>query len=195
MHSTKLEALVLASARHPWRIIGAWVAAIVIAVVAIGALLSGALTTEGKPTNNPQSQRAKDVREAAFPASSAAAVTDVVVVHSPRYTVDAPQFRALVRTLAGEVRDAKKVASVRTYLDTHDPSLISKDRHATIVQFAMPSESTSGIDHGIPGNGKRISFRLLHIWEFNDGLISRENVWLDSGAIVQQLTEPAPATV
>jgi predicted ester cyclase len=48
---------------------------------------------------------------------------------------------------------------------------------------------------GIPGNGKRISFRLLHIWEFNDGLISRENVWLDSGAIVQQLTEPAPATV
>ena len=50
---------------------------------------------------------------------------------------------------------------------------------------------------GIPGNGKRISFRLLHIWEFNDGLISRENVWLDSGAIVQQLTEPdsAPAVV
>jgi steroid delta-isomerase-like uncharacterized protein len=46
---------------------------------------------------------------------------------------------------------------------------------------------------GIPGNGKRISFRLLHIWEFNDGLISRENVWLDSGAIVQQLTEPAGA--
>jgi steroid delta-isomerase-like uncharacterized protein len=46
---------------------------------------------------------------------------------------------------------------------------------------------------GIPGNGKRISFRLLHVWEFKDGLISRENVWLDSGTIVQQLTEPETA--
>jgi predicted ester cyclase len=46
---------------------------------------------------------------------------------------------------------------------------------------------------GIPGNGKSISFRLLHIWEFKNGLISRENVWLDSGAIIQQLTEPEHA--
>ena len=41
---------------------------------------------------------------------------------------------------------------------------------------------------GIPGHGKRISFRLLHILEFRDGKISRENVWLDSGSIVAQLT-------
>jgi steroid delta-isomerase-like uncharacterized protein len=41
---------------------------------------------------------------------------------------------------------------------------------------------------GIPGNGKRIEFRMLHVWEFRDGRISRENVWLDSGAIVAQLT-------
>ncbi len=146
MQDTKLRALVLASARHPWRTIGAWVAAMVLAVVAIGALLGGALTTEGKPTNNPQSQRAKDVREAAFPPSSASAITDLVVVHSPRYTVEAPQFHSLVRTLAREVRAAKKVKSVRSYLDTPDPSLVSKDRHATLVQFAMPKESTSGMD-------------------------------------------------
>ncbi len=41
---------------------------------------------------------------------------------------------------------------------------------------------------GIPGNGKRITFRLLHVWEFRDGLMSRENVWLDTAAIVAQLT-------
>src|SRR6266545_7101038 len=140
------QALASTSARHPWRTIGAWVAAMVIAIVAVGALLGGALTTEGKPTNNPQSLRAKDAREAAFPASSASAITDVVVVHSPRYTVDAPQFRLLVRTLAGEVHAAKKVTGVRSYLDSSDPSLISEDRHATLVQFAMPKESTSGVD-------------------------------------------------
>jgi steroid delta-isomerase-like uncharacterized protein len=43
---------------------------------------------------------------------------------------------------------------------------------------------------GIPGNGKRISFRLLHLWEFKNGRISRENVWLDGGSIAAQLTPP-----
>jgi steroid delta-isomerase-like uncharacterized protein len=41
---------------------------------------------------------------------------------------------------------------------------------------------------GLPGNGRRISFRILHVFEFRDGLISRENVWLDSAAIVNQLS-------
>jgi steroid delta-isomerase-like uncharacterized protein len=41
---------------------------------------------------------------------------------------------------------------------------------------------------GIPGNGKRISFRLLHVWEFKDGRISRENVWLDGNAVAAQLS-------
>lgn len=45
---------------------------------------------------------------------------------------------------------------------------------------------------GIPGNGRRISFRLLHVWEFRDGRISRENAWLDGGTAVAQLTEPTP---
>jgi len=43
---------------------------------------------------------------------------------------------------------------------------------------------------GVPGNGRGISFRLLHVWEFRDGLISRENVWLDGGAVIAQLTAP-----
>jgi steroid delta-isomerase-like uncharacterized protein len=41
---------------------------------------------------------------------------------------------------------------------------------------------------GMPGHGRRISFRILHIFEFRDGLISRENVWLDTAAVVNQLS-------
>ena len=41
---------------------------------------------------------------------------------------------------------------------------------------------------GIPGNGRRVTFRIFHVFEFTDGLISREQVWLDTGAIVAQLT-------
>jgi RND superfamily putative drug exporter len=131
------------SARHPWRTIAVWVGLVVVGVVAIGALLGGALTTEGKPTNNPQSQRAKDALSAAFPPSGSAAVTDIVIVRSSRYTVDAPQFKALVGRLASDVRRAG-VASVRTYLDRRDPSLVTRDRHATMLQFSKASDD--GID-------------------------------------------------
>jgi len=41
---------------------------------------------------------------------------------------------------------------------------------------------------GLPGNGRRISFRILHVFEFRNGLISRENIWLDTAAIVSQLS-------
>lgn len=54
--------------------------------------------------------------------------------------------------------------------------------------------TVAGAFLGIPGHGRRISFRLLHVWEFREGRISRENVWLDGGAVVQQLTAPAAAT-
>lgn len=41
---------------------------------------------------------------------------------------------------------------------------------------------------GIPGNGRRVTFRMIHVWEFKDDAMSRENIWLDGGAIAAQLT-------
>jgi steroid delta-isomerase-like uncharacterized protein len=41
---------------------------------------------------------------------------------------------------------------------------------------------------GVPGQGKPVNFRMLHVFEFRDGLISRENVWLDGGTLIGQLT-------
>ena len=41
---------------------------------------------------------------------------------------------------------------------------------------------------GIPGNGKRVTFPIFHVFEFSDGLISHEQIWLDTGAIAAQLT-------
>ena len=41
---------------------------------------------------------------------------------------------------------------------------------------------------GIPGNGRRVAFAIFHVFEYARGLISREQVWIDSGAIVAQLT-------
>src|SRR5262249_22392698 len=86
---------------------------------------------------------AKDAIARAFPPAVGAAFTDVVVVRSARYTVDAPQFRALVHRLASQMRWAG-VASVRTYPDSHDRSLVTADRHPTMVQFSEASDD--GID-------------------------------------------------
>jgi hypothetical protein len=36
----------------------------------------------------------------------------------------------------------------------------------------------------IPGNGRRVTFRMLHVWDFK----SREQIWLDGAAIAAQLT-------
>ncbi len=47
-----------------------------------------------------------------------------------------------------------------------------------------------GRPFGVEGRNRALSFRLLHVLEFNDaGQISRENVWLDMPAIMQQLKE------
>jgi predicted ester cyclase len=41
---------------------------------------------------------------------------------------------------------------------------------------------------GLPGRNRRITFRLVHICETRDGRISRESVWMDSAAVVAQLS-------
>lgn len=46
---------------------------------------------------------------------------------------------------------------------------------------------------GMAGHGNRIAFRMLHVWEFRDGLMSRENVWVDGAAVAAQLTAPQAA--
>jgi uncharacterized membrane protein YdfJ with MMPL/SSD domain len=113
-----------------------WIAVAVLAILAIVTLLGGSLTTEGNPTNNPESERADDVRLAAFPPDPSTAVTDIVVIRSEEYTADSPEFRAFVR---GFVDDdgISALATARTYLDGESATLVSDDRHATIVPLAL----------------------------------------------------------
>jgi hypothetical protein len=40
---------------------------------------------------------------------------------------------------------------------------------------------------GLPGRSGRATFRLLHVFEFRDGLISGERVWSDIAALNSQL--------
>jgi uncharacterized protein len=45
---------------------------------------------------------------------------------------------------------------------------------------------------GLPGRGRTINVRILHVFEFADGAITRENVWIDGAAAIAQLTATTP---
>jgi uncharacterized membrane protein YdfJ with MMPL/SSD domain len=124
------------SARHPWRVLGAWITAVVVAIVVIVMFLGGSLTTEGNPTNHPESERADEARVAAFPADPSTAVGDVVVIRSEEHMVDSPSFRSFVQDFVDD-GEITALDSARTYLDDGGDALVSDDRHATIIPLAI----------------------------------------------------------
>lgn len=77
-------------------------------------------------------------------------------------------------------------ANVRTTGERPLHQYVTAD--GAIVMEAEMSADVIGEFMGIPGNGRNITFRILHVFEFDDSLITREQVWLDTGAIVAQLT-------
>ena len=48
--------------------------------------------------------------------------------------------------------------------------------------------TANGRPFGLDGRGRLVRARFLHIFDFSDGLISRESAWIDLAAIRQQLS-------
>ncbi|MGZ3182070.1 MAG: nuclear transport factor 2 family protein [Telluria sp.] len=60
-----------------------------------------------------------------------------------------------------------------------------------VVDESLWEGTAPGSPFGMPGHGRRLAFRLLHIFDMApDGQILRENVWLDFAAIQSQLNAP-----
>lgn len=61
-----------------------------------------------------------------------------------------------------------------------------------MVDDSLWSGKAPGRPFGLDGGDRPLSFRLLHVIEFaQNGQISRENVWVDMAAILQQLPQVA----
>jgi hypothetical protein len=56
-----------------------------------------------------------------------------------------------------------------------------------VVDESILHATAVGTPFGFAGGGRAVSARFLHIFDFADGLISRESAWIDLGAIQQQL--------
>ena len=86
------------------------------------------------------------------------------------------QIADFYRDLLAELRIDRFETVRRWYGERHavDESIL----HATAV----------GRPFGLDGRGRHVNVRLLHLFEFADGLISRENAWLDMHGLAAQLT-------
>lgn len=117
-----------------------------------------------------------------IPASVAVYTDDVVhdVVGSPTGPVTGKDAASGFYEYLTSTLDTEAMVPTRSYYGD-DFCVVEHDATAVI----------NGEFMGIPGQGKRVTFRLLHIWEFGDGKISRENVWMDGGAIAAQLAGAA----
>ena len=125
-------------ARHPWRTIGAWIVLTVFAVVSIATLLGGSLTTEGSPTNNPESERAEDARLAAFQGRRN-------VGHRHRRHPLRAVHRRLDTVQRLRAASQGRRLHLRARHDAHLPRRLGyesrlEDRHATIVPVALSDD-------------------------------------------------------
>jgi uncharacterized membrane protein YdfJ with MMPL/SSD domain len=129
------QRLAVLCARRPWRTIAAWLGAIVVAVVLVGALLGDNLTSEGEVTNDPESLRGEDLLLERFPQQES--FDELVVVRSETLRVDAAPFRARVEELAKALRETGAIDSARTGSVGADGALVSRDGHAVMAPITL----------------------------------------------------------
>jgi hypothetical protein len=92
-------------------------------------------------------------------------------------------------------RDAARPFYEALFADLSDGKVQSRRRlygDNFMVDDSLWSGRAPGRPFGLEGRDRALAFRLLHVIEFADnGDIRRENVWVDLGAILQQLPPAA----
>ena len=125
------------SARHPKRMIAVWLVVLFAGFVSVGTLFDGTLTTEFHFFSNPESKRAHTLLEERL--RGPADVNEVVIVRSTGLTVDDQSYREFVEGIRTEIDGLgdQSIASVTSYFQNGDESLVSDDRMTTILPIVM----------------------------------------------------------
>jgi RND superfamily putative drug exporter len=137
-----------ACARRPWLTIGIWIGAMALAVVSMVTLLGGALVTDTKPTNNPESMEAMNLINERLGIDTSEIVDEMIIVRSSTLTVDDPEFQNVVENIYADVSALGPDVFLGgvTYYMAQDPSLVSSDRHTTLFSFSMPFKADERMD-------------------------------------------------
>jgi len=122
------------SARHPWRVIAAWGAALLVGL-GLAAAFIGDLTTESNVTNNPESEQAYDLMGSRIRYDPNEQVNELIVVHSDRFVDDDAPFRDKIDEIA---RAAGKRGAVLIRPSSQiTADLVSPDHHAVAMPVGM----------------------------------------------------------
>ena len=138
------ERLARTCAARPRATFAIWGLTILVALVLVATSLHG-LTSNSTVSGSPESARADHALARAYstaPAQRTPSFSDVIVVSSSRYSVASPRFHAVVAALAQRTSRSGVVSGVRTYLGG-DPTLVSRDRHATLIQIDLENDSAA----------------------------------------------------
>ena len=136
------QRLACVSAVHPWRVLAAWGMILAASVVAIGALLGSAFTSDGSITSNPDSSRAQQAIADNF--SQADRIDDAVIIYSADLTSDDPHFQDFVTDVRSSIEATGATETVRDPYAANQ-SGISKDGHAAVVTLVLGPDSENGI--------------------------------------------------
>jgi len=123
--------------RHPWLTIGAWGLLFLLSIAIISALLGDALTTEVTFTNSPESKRADNLIEERL--SGPRKSSEIVIVQSETMTVEDAAFQENAVGLYQDIiaLGPNIIAGGINYYQSGDQSLISADKHTTIMTIVM----------------------------------------------------------
>jgi steroid delta-isomerase-like uncharacterized protein len=97
------------------------------------------------------------------------------VVGNPATSHGKDEVAAFYRHLLSDLR-LEDIATVRRY---HGDGFV--------VDESLVTARAVGAPFGVPGNGREIRFRLLHVFELRGEEITRENAWIDVGSVLAQL--------
>jgi RND superfamily putative drug exporter len=135
------------AATHPWRSIGVWAGLLVVAVVAIGALLPGALTAQYSFVSNPDSQVGRDLLASRMNMPQKA--NEIVVVSSATTPATSAAFKAEVLGLQQKITALGPgvVDSVVSAYQGGVPQMISADGHTAIIPIVMAGDLNKAEDN------------------------------------------------
>ena len=122
--------------RRKW-VLGFWLVLLVVAAPFAGKA-NGVLKSGGVEVPGSDSRKASAVLSSQFKVS--ALNNAAIVFHSDSLKVGNARFKAQVQDAADRVKKAEGVTDVVTYYKTLLPTLVSKDRHTTVVFASMKGD-------------------------------------------------------
>jgi putative drug exporter of the RND superfamily len=137
------QSLARVSAHHPWRVLAAWGLILAASVVAIGALLGSAFTSDATLTTSPDSTKAAHVLADNFPSGDR--TDEAVIIRSAKLTTNDSDFKAFVAAVRSSIADTGATQTVRNPYAGDHPA-ISKDGHAVVVTMVLGHDPEAGIE-------------------------------------------------